>query len=81
MREGAGVLLLDAIDFLRDNLRGVVLRTQCVQYLETPAERAPYLITLKNGQLLPALGYNCFGYVDYPDLTRPQRRENVQSTR
>ena len=52
------MLLLEAMDFLRDKLHGMAMAMNrgCVQYLETPAERAPFQITLKNGHFVPSLG-------------------------
>ena len=45
------MLLLEAMDFLRDKLRGMAkaLDRGCVQYLETPAERFSFQISLKKG--------------------------------
>merc|ERR1719181_1232298 len=43
------------MDFLRDKLHGMAkaLDRGCVQYLETPAERTPFQISLKKGNGLP----------------------------
>jgi len=53
--EAVGIQLLEAMEFMHMQLLGG-LQKICVQYLQSPAERARFRITLKNGRMLDFLG-------------------------